>query len=135
MQDFKHIEAWRRGRALAIAITRATEDYGRRGYGYLRIQLVKAADAISANIAEGCGAATNKEFARFLDISIKSANETEHRLLDARDLGLMPQDEWERFTAETIEVRKMTYGYRKKVLENDLKNRTKKQRKKKSPDT
>jgi len=68
-------------------------------------------------IAEGCGAATNKEFARFLDIAIKSANETEGHLLSARDLGLISHDEWERFTGETIEIRKMVYTYRKRVLE------------------
>ena len=84
----------------------------------MRSQLTRAADAVSANIAEGCGAATSKEFARFLDISINSANETEHHLLSARDLDLVSPDAWQEFTAETIEIRKMTHGYRKKVLQN-----------------
>ena len=76
-----------------------------------------AADSIKDTIAEGCGAATNKEFARFLDMAIKSANETEGHLLSARDLGLLSYDEWQKFTAETIEIRKMVYTYRKRVLE------------------
>jgi four helix bundle protein len=84
----------------------------------LRSQLTRAADGVSANIAEGCGAATNKEFARFLDISIKSANETEHHLLSARDLDLVSPDAWQRFTAEIIEIRKMIHGYRKKVIQS-----------------
>ena len=62
---------------------------------------------------------TPLEFARFLDMSIKSANETEGDLLTARDLALFSLDEWEKFTAETIEIRKMTYGYRKKLLASD----------------
>jgi len=52
-------------------------------------------------------------------MSIKSANETEGHLLTARDLALFSLDEWEKFTAETIEIRKMTYGYRKKLLASD----------------
>ena len=48
---------------------------------------------------------------------IKSANEAEGHLLSARDLGLISQYEWERFTGETIEIRKMVYTYRKRVLE------------------
>jgi len=50
-------------------------------------------------------------------MSIKSANETEGHLLSARDLGLLSSDEWQKFTAETIEIRKMVYAYRERVLE------------------
>jgi len=52
-----------------------------------------------------------------LDISIKSANETEGHLLSARDLALLSLDEWQRFTREMIEIRKTVYTYRKRVIE------------------
>src|SRR5215212_6478460 len=109
MQDFKHMRAWQRAHALAIALHRLAGGFARAGHASLRAQLTRAADSISANIAEGCGAATRKEFARYLDVSIKSATETEHHLLSARDLDLVSPDDWQRFTAETIEIRKMTY--------------------------
>jgi four helix bundle protein len=118
MQDFKHIQAWQRAHALAIALHKVARGFARAGYAHLRAQLTGAADGISANIVEGCGAATNKEFARFLDISIKSANETEHHLLSAKDLDLLSPNDWQKYTAETIEIRKMTYGYRRKVLKS-----------------
>ena len=69
-------------------------------------------------IAEGCGAATKPEFARFLDMSIKSLNETEGHLLTARELDLFSIEEWQNFTSETVEIRKMTYTYRKKILQS-----------------
>jgi four helix bundle protein len=116
MRDFKSIKAWRRAHALAIALHKRARTFTRAGYSRLRAQLTGAADSIKDTIAEGCGAATNKEFARFLDMSIKSANETEGHLLSARDLELFTSDEWHKFTSETIEIRKMVYGYRKKVL-------------------
>ena len=72
---------------------------------------------MSETIVEGCGADSNKEFARFLDISIKSANETEGHLLSARDLRLFSLDDWRKFTAETVEIRKMVFVYRRKVIE------------------
>jgi hypothetical protein len=50
-------------------------------------------------------------------MSIKSANETEGHKLSTRDLDLFSSDEWQKFTDETIEIRKMVYTYRKKVLE------------------
>ena len=61
----------------------------------------------------------SRVISRFLDMSIKSANETEGHLLKARDLDLFSPDEWQSFTAETIEIRKMTYSYRRTMLTND----------------
>lgn len=58
-------------------------------------------------------------FARFLDVSIKSANETESRLLTARDLELIALDRWQKYSGETVEVRKMIYAYKNKVLEDE----------------
>jgi four helix bundle protein len=94
MRDFKRIKAWHRAHALSIALHKRTRSFPRAGYARLRAQLTAAADSIKDTIAEGCGAATNKEFARFLDMSIKSANETEGHLLTARDLDLFSLDEW-----------------------------------------
>jgi four helix bundle protein len=102
---------------MAIALHKCTRKFSRAGYARLRAQLTGAADSVKDTIAEGCGAATNREFARFLDMSIKSANETEGHLVAARDLGLFSLDVWRKFTAETIEIRKMVYVYRRKVTE------------------
>jgi four helix bundle protein len=49
-------------------------------------------------------------------MSIKSANEAEHHLLCARDFKLLSFKMWEKYSAETIEIRKMLISYRKKVL-------------------
>jgi four helix bundle protein len=79
----------------------------------LRVPLRHARLQIDQSVANGERA---NEFARFLDMSIKSANETEGHLLSARDLELFTSDEWHKFNSETIEIRKMVYSYRKKVL-------------------
>ena len=51
MQDFKHIVAWRRAHALAIALHKLTNGFGRAGYAHLQAQLTRAADSIAANSA------------------------------------------------------------------------------------
>src|SRR6266513_2126177 len=121
MRDFKRIKAWHRAHALAIALHKRTKTFSRAGYARLKAQLTGAADSIKDTITEGAGAATAKEFARFLDMSIKSANETEGHLLKARDLDLFSPDEWQAYIAEVIEIRKMTYSYRRTMLANDKK--------------
>ena len=98
-----------------------TRGYRRAGFAGLRSQLTAAAASISTNIVEGCGAPSNKEFARYLAMSIDSANETEYHLLTSRDLSLIEPNDWQKYTAETIEVRKMIYTYRMKVLSDDAK--------------
>lgn len=118
MQDFRQIKAWQRAHALAVALHKRTRNFSRAGYSRLRVQLTGAADSVGDTIAEGAGAATPREFARFLDMSIKSANEVEGHLLKARDLDLLSPEEWRAFTGEVVEIRKMTYGYRRTMLAN-----------------
>jgi four helix bundle protein len=119
MRDFRHIRAWQRAHALSIAIHRLARDFARSGHAPLRAQLTRAAHSIPTNIVEGCGADTHKEFARFLDISVKSANETEYHLLTSHDLELISDRDWRKCTMETIEVRKMIYAYRTAILRDE----------------
>jgi four helix bundle protein len=77
---------------------------------------VRAAEAIPTNIVEGCFAASPKEFARFLDISIKSTGEVEYQLHLAHDYGVLSVERHTLLTTATVEVRRMLVGLRKKVL-------------------
>ena len=118
MHDYRRIKAWQRAHALYIAIVKLTRGFTRKGFSQLRSQPNRSAESMASTIVEGCGAESNKEFARYVDMSIKSANETEDHLLQGRDLDLISPDDWQRFTAETIEIRKMTDTYRKHMLGN-----------------
>jgi len=118
MMDFKKIHAWQRAHLLGIAIDTRAKGFSRKGHASLRAQIVNSASGIAATIAEGCGASTKKELARFLEMAIKSASETEHHLLDARDFQLISPEVWAKLSAETIEIRKMIVVYRRKVLES-----------------
>ena len=118
MQDFKKIRAWQRAHALSIEIHTLARNFARKGHAILRTQIVKSSSSIAATISEGCGADTKKEFARFLDMAIKSAHETEHHLMGARDFRLISPDAWAKLNGETIEIRKTIFVYRRKVLES-----------------
>ena len=117
MRDFKSLKIWQRAHALAIALHKATKHFGRNGHSRLKKQLTDAADSVHDTIADGCGAATKRKLARFLDMSIKSLNEMEGHLLSARDLELFSLGTWEKYSTETVEIRRMTFTYRKKVLQ------------------
>ena len=80
--------------------------------------MTTAAESIAFNIVEGCGASSQKEFARFLDISIKSAFELEYQLELAYDYGVLPSERHVRLAQETVEIRKMTFALQQKVLQS-----------------
>ena len=116
MQDFRRLRVWRKANALAIAVKRLTQSFPKTGYGSLRNQMTRSSESIPDNIAEGCGAATNPEFARFLDSSIKSTSELDSQLERTHAYGLMGVMKYHWFATQVQDVRKMTWSLRKKVL-------------------
>jgi four helix bundle protein len=116
MQDFHRLQVWARANAHTIALRRATSRFPRRGFAELKDQIHRSAESIVNNIVEGCGAATDPEFARFLSMSIKSAIELEGQLEMARGYEILPDAAWRQLGDETVEIRRMLFGLRKSVL-------------------
>lgn len=79
--------------------------------------MVSSAESIAFNVVEGCGASSSKEFARFLDIGIKSTCELEYQLQLATDSDLLSGITCRPLSIETVEIRRMLCGLRRKVLE------------------
>jgi four helix bundle protein len=110
---------WKRAHSLALKVRRVARSFPRNGCGSLKAQMIRAAESIACNIVEGCGAVTQKEFARFLDMSIKSSCELEYELQLAKDCSVLPKADWRSLSMETVEVRRMICGLRRRVLEAD----------------
>ena len=70
MQDHRKLESW--NRSCSLAVRGAAELFPKRGYAELKQQMISAAESMAHTIVEGCGADTQKEFARYLGLSIKS---------------------------------------------------------------
>jgi len=116
MQDYHNLDIWKRSHVHALNVRKATRKFPRSGYSELKKQMTTAAESMAFNIVEGCGARTQKDFARFLDITIKSAFELEYQLRLACDYGVLPVERNEKLSKETVEIRKMTYSLQQKVL-------------------
>ena len=123
MQNIRELRVWERSHLFALEVRRATRTFPRTGYADLKSQLVRAAESIPYNIVEGCAAATRREFARFLDISVKSTSEVEYQLLLARDNGVLRPNSYEMLSREVVEIRKMLCALRKTLLEADRSRR------------
>jgi four helix bundle protein len=122
MQDYRRLRVWRKAHALVLSIRRMSHRLPRTGYSSLKSQVTRAAESVPYNIVEGCGSHSQKDFARFLDVSIKSTSELQYQLLLARDYGVLARDNWKTLTEETVDTRRMLCGLRAKVIESDSKD-------------
>lgn len=105
---FEDIIAWQKARELTKLIYLATaENSFARDFG-LRDQIRRSSISIMANISEGFGRRTNKEFANFLTVSHGSAAETQSHLYVALDLGYLSQKQFEDLYKMADEVSRMT---------------------------
>jgi four helix bundle protein len=110
MQDFKRLQVWHKAHALYLEVYRLLTPNLTRDISGLRAQATKAAASISANIAEGCGKASSREFLRFLDIAFASARELENHLIVARDLEVISVQQFVGLDGQLTEVRRMLSG-------------------------
>jgi four helix bundle protein len=116
MRDFVKLNVWQKAHLLTISVYSETAGFPQSESFGLRAQLRGAAVSIEANIAEGSGRRTGRDFGRFLDIALGSANETECELRIARDLGLLGENSAARLITQTIEVRRMLLSLRSTLL-------------------
>jgi four helix bundle protein len=106
MQDFKNLKVWHEAHRLALDVHRVCDATRFAKYPGLRSQMLRCAQSIASNIAEGSGKKRG-DFARFLDISVGSAKELESDLLFARDLGLISISEFDELNERVDHVRRM----------------------------
>ncbi len=77
---FEDIQAWQKARQVTRLIYQlSAEGHFAKDYG-LRDQIQRASVSIMANIAEGFGRRSDKEFANFLNIAHGSASEVQSHL-------------------------------------------------------
>lgn len=75
-------------------------------------QLRRASVSISANIAEGTGSSSNKDFKNYLSISTKSLIEVVSLLAVAKENGYISKDEFDRLYVEAELLVKQIRAFR-----------------------
>jgi four helix bundle protein len=81
VKTFRDLEVWKKAFTLAVEVIRLTERLPKRmPIRIIAEQLLRASMSISANIAEGYGSFSKKEFGRYLKIALKSSYETDNWL-------------------------------------------------------
>jgi four helix bundle protein len=105
MQDFRNLRTWRLALQFEIDVYWATRSFPTEQRYILTSQLLRSANAIGANIAEGCGYNGNRDSARFYEHSLGSASESLHHLIVSNELRFLDTDRFQRLSSDLGPIR------------------------------
>ena len=110
MRPHENLEVWKKSIELVIAVYKDTDPFPKDERFGLTSQLRRAAVSIPANIAEGAGRKSPKEFSYFLSNAQGSASEVETELLIAHRLGFLPTERYSALRSSIDEIGRMITG-------------------------
>lgn len=111
IEKFEDIDAWKRARVLANDIFGVTSQGGFAKDFSLSDQIRRAVVSVMANIAEGFGGQSNKEFIQFLNYAHRSALEVQSHLYVALDRGYIEQEQFNNIYEKTLTTKKLINGF------------------------
>ena len=123
MKDFRRLQVWGKAHDLVLQVYKETQAFPQEECYGLTAQARRASASVLANVAEGCGRRSDREFARYLQIGMGSAVELEYHLLLARDLGYLAEAKYMDLQSRTIEVQRMLGSLIRKVQKEPAGNR------------
>jgi len=116
MRPHQRLEAWIRALELVTEVYKTTEDFPKEERYGLTSQIRRAAVSIPANIAEGAGRHSKKEFAHFLSNSQGSASELETELIIANRLGYLDETSFTKMSVRLERLGRLVTGLRRHVI-------------------
>lgn len=119
MRPHEKLDVWCRAVDFVVEVYRVTDAFPQTEKFGLCSQLRRAAVSIPANIAEGAGRQSPKEFLHFLSIAQGSASEVSTELTIANRLGFCDANSHLQLQASLDNIARMITG-----LSNHLKRKT-----------
>ncbi|MFQ5411941.1 MAG: four helix bundle protein [Phycisphaerae bacterium] len=110
MQDYRKLKVWKPAHDLTVKVYRLTKKFPADERFGLTSQMRRCAVSIPANIAEGSGRGSRKDFVRFLRIASGSSNELEYFFILCMELGLIPDDDCQELRGDLADTRRMLAG-------------------------
>ncbi len=111
MHNFRKLQIWIESMDLVDAIYDKTKSFPRQEVVGLVSQMQRAAVSVPSNIAEGSGK-SNKDFARFLSISVGSLFELETQVLIAERRGYLDKSISELLINRVVRLQRMINTFR-----------------------
>jgi four helix bundle protein len=115
MRNFKELRIWQKGIDIAVKTYRFTDTFPKEDrYGICQ-QMTRAGVSIPSNIAEGSSRKSEKDYARFIEISLGSVFELETQLIIAEKLSKGNPQILNELKLDITDQQKMLTGFQQKL--------------------
>lgn len=115
VESWKDLEVWKLAHGLVLKIYEASKGFPGDERFRLTDQICRAAVSVPANIAEGKGRNSLREYLQFLSVARGSAEEVKYLLLLSKDLGYIPDNTYFDIAEGYDRVARMLYGLMKSL--------------------
>lgn len=111
----RELVVWQKAMDMVVQVYRLSDRFPKSELYRLTSQLTRAAASVPANIAEGNGRSSRRDYAHFVSIARGSLNETETFLLLAIRLGYLSEQDARPTLALITEVGRMLTRLRSRL--------------------
>jgi len=115
MRNFKELKIWQKGFEIAVKSFKLVSTFPKEERYGLSSQITRAAVSIPSNIAEGSSRRSDKDYSRFVEISLGSSFETETQLLIAEAVNYGDVDLRKAILKDVDEEQKMLISFMNKL--------------------
>jgi len=113
MKNFKQLKIWQKGFDIAIKTFKLTSNFPKEERFGLSSQMTKSAVSIPSNIAEGSSRRSEKDYSRFIEISLGSSYELERQVLIAEAINYGQKETCKELLNDLEQEQKMLIGFSK----------------------
>lgn len=117
MKTFRDLLIWQKSMTLVTHTYSVTSNFPKEELFGLTSQIRRCSISIPSNIAEGYGRGTNKDYYRFLTISISSLFEFQTQIEIANNLKYISETEFNTIFENSRELERMISSFMNKIKE------------------
>ena len=115
MKNFKKLKVWQKGFEIAVKSFDLIHSFPKEEKFGISSQITKSAVSIPSNIAEGSSRFSEKDYCRFIEISLGSTFELETQLLIAKAANLGHHELRDEILRDLDEEEKMLISFMNKL--------------------
>ncbi|MWB96011.1 four helix bundle protein [Flavobacterium sp. GA093] len=119
MSNFRNLLIWQKSMSLTTKIYFSTNNFPKEEIFGLTSQIRRCSISIPSNIAEGSGRESDKDFLRFLNISVGSLFEMQTQLEIAKNITYLNEEEFNNLYEDSREVERMLVSFIKKLKDRN----------------
>ena len=116
MHNYKEMKIWQKARKLVKVVYKISKKLPKEELYGLTSQIRRAIVSVPANIAEGAGRGTDRDFCHFLDIARGSLFELDTLLILSSDLEYVSEEELNPVFESINEIIKMMVSFQNRLV-------------------